>query len=181
MGLLNILLLLNGALELVVLNSSIVVNVLSNLILEPSIRLRRSLLQFLEPLTDSSVLIPHFFVDGIIASFCFKVLSVDLHEFFLDGVPQTNDALIDRLLDESQSAFPTFTSHIFAIHLGFDHEEVIVLVLPGFFRLNYSCVITHDLELGLQSIVGLVFDNTAKGIAHDGNQHVQESNLRDEC
>ena len=93
--------LLNGVLKLVVLNSSALVNVVSNLILEPSICFRRSLLQFLESLTDPSVLVSNFFVNGCIASFSFEILGVDLTELFFDLIPQTDDAFIDRLLDKS--------------------------------------------------------------------------------
>ena len=181
LGLLNLCLLCNGVLELVVLNSSTLVNVISYLILEPSVCLGRSLLQLLESLTDPSVLISHFFVDGCIASFSFEILSDDSIELFLDGVLQADDTFIDRLLDESQTTFPCLISHIFTIHLGFDNEEIIVLVLPCCRWLNYCCVITHDLELGLQSIVSLVFYDTAKSVSHNGNQHVQESDLSDEC
>ena len=95
LSLLNLCLLLNGVLELVVLNSSALVDVVSNLILEPSICVRRSLLQFLESLTDPSVLVSHFFVDGRVASLSFEVLGVDLIELFFDGIPQTDDAFID--------------------------------------------------------------------------------------
>ena len=86
LGLLNLCLLCNGVLELVVLNSSTLVNVISNLILEPSVCLGRSLLQLLESLTDPSVLISHFFVDGCITSLSFEILSDDSIELFLDGV-----------------------------------------------------------------------------------------------
>ena len=55
-----------------------------------------------------------------------------------------------------------------------------VVVFRVLAALDQIDVVSHDVELGDASIERLILCRPAEGVAHDGDQHVQEDNLNQE-
>ena len=65
-----------------------------------------------------------------------------------------------------------------ALHFAPWIEDLFLVLLDV---LDEVHVVSHDVELGDASIQILVLRLTTESVAHDGDQHVQEDNLNEEC
>ena len=50
-----------------------------------------------------------------------------------------------------------------------------------FFLVNDTSQVTHEVKLGLDTVNVLVLHVVFKSVAHDGDQHVQHRDVRDQC
>ena len=137
-------------------------------------------LHVVELLSDLVVLLSHFFVERVIARFRLDVLQVDLADVLLDDLLGALDVSFDSLLDESKSTLPDLLTFIIAIGLWLHDEEIVVLILLLLSTLDDDSVITHNGQLCHEAELSLVLEHTSKGVTHNGDQHIEESDLRNE-
>lgn len=97
-----------------------------------------------------------------------------LGELLIDGVLHEVHALLGVSLDGIEGTDPLI-DFVFVSALGLhDHKEsfILNLTVDG---IHYFGQVDHQLDLCLECIDFLVFDDAAEGVTHDGDQHVKHS------
>ena len=119
-----------------------------------------------------------------------RLQSLIQHIFVLVFDPHTHNrnAFLDALLDARDVSLPIrvilIISHLWSHHKHVDFLLGITVALvstpEAIIQLDHGCVVGHDVELGLQTESLLGLNDTPEGVAHKGNEHVEEGDLGEE-
>ena len=105
-----------------------------------------------------------------------------LHDFSLDVVEPQLQALLEVVDATLPIVRLLALSTLLAADQLTDDEHVDLHVdLASTLEVEHVVVICHEAQLGGLSVLTALLHHLGEGVAHDGNQHVQEHNLREQC